>query len=267
MKILRIILLVAGITLIIGWFLFKTVAAVIPLTKLILPLIILGAVIGVWIKFTEKVKNFFKVLAGIDLVKRLFQTSLLIIVYIIWFYFSYSILPPILSKISKLSYAHTLIGINFLQVFAAGAGYYLLSSIWKETGKIARAFWIISIVGSITIAYYHPDTRPVLINFVKGFWQENEVIAKSPSRPLSGTFEIPAGKGLWKDSPLLMVEGDKIWLKSISESPAVAWDNKGKRKIKIPMVRPTKRPCNKDGPLWFVKQKQTTEVAFRIKPK
>lgn len=232
MKTLRIIFIVTGIILIIGWFLFKTVAAVIPLTKLIPPLIILGIVIGVWIKFTEKVKNFLKLLAGIDLVKKLFQTSLLLLVYIAWFYFSYLVLPPTLSKVSQLSYIHTLIGINFLQIFAVGAGYYLLSSIWKETGKIARGFWIISIVGSLVISFFHPDIRPILKDYIEGFWQKKEIVAKTLSRPLVGVFEVPAGTLV--PTGLLFEKGDNIRYTQVASKPKKYWiDNETKENILV----------------------------------
>jgi hypothetical protein len=155
MKPLNIVLIVAGIFLLIGWFLIKALTPIIPLAKLIWPLvigvIILGSAFSIWRRFSKQVEAFF----GIDLVRKISLTVLLAAVaYIPYFYFCYWWLAPkLVQMLGGISYNHALLLVTILQAPMAGTIYYLVSPIWPDRGKISRGFLTISIIGSLVIAY------------------------------------------------------------------------------------------------------------------
>ena len=151
---LNILLIAFGIILSIGWFLIKSLADVMPLVKLLWPLvigaIILGIAFAIWKRFAEQAK----VLWGIDLFRKISQTVLLIgLAYSPFFYLSYGWLVPKLMKNIGFSYYHTLMIVTAFQLPIAGILYFLVSPIWPEKGKMMRGFLIVSLTGPLVIAY------------------------------------------------------------------------------------------------------------------
>jgi len=86
----------------------------------------------------------------------------------------------------------------------------------------------------------------------------------SSSSHLSGIINVPTGTGI-DQTKISLKKGERIWLKSISKTPAVVWDDNRKREIKIP-YRGTRRPCTKTGKLQFVKQAYPTRIDYEISP-
>jgi len=85
-----------------------------------------------------------------------------------------------------------------------------------------------------------------------------------PGYHLSGIINVPTGTGV-DQTKISLKKGERIWLKSISKTLAVVWDDNRKREIKIPH-RGTRRPCTKTGKLQFVKQAYPTRIDYEISP-
>lgn len=83
------------------------------------------------------------------------------------------------------------------------------------------------------------------------------------SRPLSGAFEVPAGRGRYRTG-IPIKKGNQLWFQPL-QGRAVVWDGNLKRKIIIP-ERGTLRPCTKTGELVLLKQATSTKVAYKIYP-
>ncbi|MFH1671686.1 MAG: hypothetical protein ABH889_02865 [Candidatus Portnoybacteria bacterium] len=240
----------------------KTLGTAIWAVKLLWPFIIVAIVLGtvftVWTWAKEEVKSFF----GIDLVKKISLTFLLLVLYVIYFYICYVVIVPYLREVSGLKSVHVLMSVTFLQIFTIGVLYYLISSFWPQAGKIARGFWIISIIGPLTIAFFHPETRQSLINFITA--KKTEIGVFQKSRPLSGYIDIPAGTGIY-NSTIPIYKKEWIRQKSVSSETAIFWNSVSKTEFKIPDSG-TLRPCNATGELDFKKQKRPTRVEYQIYP-
>lgn len=131
--------------------------------------------------------------------------------------------------------------------------------------KTAKGKWTLGVIAIIVIAIPFLLTLLILLSESESVSVESEKRITKPQLPpryLSGTIDIPAGKGIYS-TELKPQKGERWLFKSLSDRKAVLWDSRGK-KIAIPHGGKVLICSKISGAevIEFVKQEQKTRVVY-----